>query len=197
MFPADFAAKASPGAGSSPASRKNFATSRSPHRIDSALLIPVSTRRSMSVESVVHVRICEAPGTMCAQLSGICLHSGRTLHDIVITDLRLAWRMFVSGRGASLLTVAMLAVAMAGTLTIFTVLTAMSTLWPDLPQRERLARIYASNPRVGAERAEALLVSFAQWAPQLTTFEAVAAFAIDDRTVDATSDVAAQAVTSR
>jgi hypothetical protein len=89
----------------------------------------------------------------------------------------------------------MLAVAMAGTLTIFTVLTALSTLWPDLPERERLARIYASNPRVGAERAEALLGSFAQWAPRLTTFETVAAFASDDRTVDATSDVAAQAVT--
>ena len=54
--------------------------------------------------------------------------------------------MFLSDRGASLLTVAMLAVAMAGTLTIFTVLTAMSTLWPDLPQRERLARLKFATP---------------------------------------------------
>lgn len=111
------------------------------------------------------------------------------------SDLRLAWRVFLHGRGVALLTVVMLAIAMAGTLTLFTVLTAMTTLWPDLPERERVARIYASNARLGAERDGIPLESFAHWAPQLGTFETVARFANDERTVDATSDASAQAVT--
>jgi putative ABC transport system permease protein len=104
--------------------------------------------------------------------------------------------MFLRGRGASLLTVAMLAVAMASTLTLYTVLTATTTLWPDLPERKQLARIYASNPRLGAERDTIPLASFAEWAPQLATFEAVAAFADDGRSVDDAPDVQAQAVSS-
>ena len=116
---------------------------------------------------------------------------------IVITDIRLAWRMLQRGRGASLLTVGMLAVAMAGTLTLFTVLTSMTTLWPEVPEREQLARIYASNPRLGAERDAIPLRWFTEWASQLTTFQIVAAFAEDDRRVDVTSDVHAQMVTSR
>jgi putative ABC transport system permease protein len=175
-------------------------TSRSPEDrlVESIPLLPIPFHAARDVSNLVSTfESVRRAGTISADLPEICRYAGRTRHDIVITDLRLAWRMFLSGRGASLLTVAMLAVAMAGTLTIFTVLTAISTLWPDVPERERLARIYASNPRVGAERAEALLDSFAQWAPQLTTFETVAAFASDDRTVDATSDAAVQVVTSR
>lgn len=96
-----------------------------------------------------------------------------------------------------MLTVAMLAVAIAGTLTLFTVLTAMTALWPDVPERERLARIYATNPRLGAERDTIPVGSFAQWAPQVATLETVAAFAHDDRPVDAMLDVSVQAVTAR
>lgn len=96
-----------------------------------------------------------------------------------------------------MLTVAMLAVAMAGTLTLYAVLTATTTLWPDLPAREQLARIYASNPRLGAERDAIPLASFTAWAPQLATFEAVAAFADGDRPVDDAPDIQVQAVSSR
>ena len=70
--------------------------------------------------------------------------------------------MFVRGRETSLLTVAMLAVAMAGTLTLFTVLTALTTIWPELPRREQLGRIYASKPRLGAERDAIPLGSFSE-----------------------------------
>lgn len=114
----------------------------------------------------------------------------------MISDLRLAWRMFLRGRGASLLTVAMLAVAMAGTLTLYSVLTATTTLWPDFPERQQLARLYASNPRLGAERDAIPLASFTEWAPQLATFEAVAAFADDGRSVDDAPDIQAQAVSA-
>jgi putative ABC transport system permease protein len=105
--------------------------------------------------------------------------------------------MFLRGRGASLLTVAMLAVAIAGTLTLYTVLTATTTLWPDLPERKQLARIYASNPRLGAERDAIPLASFTEWAPQLATLEAAAAFADDGRSVDDAPDIQAQVVSSR
>jgi len=115
----------------------------------------------------------------------------------VIADLRLAWRMFVRGRGSSVLTVAMLAVAMAGALTLFSVLTALTTIWPELPRREQLARIYASNPRFGVERDAIPLGTFSEWASQLATFQEVAAFADDGRRVDIASGVQAQAVTSR
>ena len=99
----------------------------------------------------------------------------------MITDLRLAWRMFVRGRGASVLTDAMLAAAMAGTLTLFSVLTALTAIWPELPRREQLAPIYASNPRFGVERDAIPLGSFSEWASRLATFQEVAAFADDDR----------------
>jgi len=110
-------------------------------------------------------------------------------------DLRLAWRMFLRGRGASLVTVAMLALAMAGTLTLFSVLTALATLWPDMPERDRVARIYAANPRLGIQRDAIPLKSFAQWPVPLQTFESVAAFAADDRPVGGVPDADVQAVT--
>lgn len=113
----------------------------------------------------------------------------------VIPDFRLAWRMSRRGRGSTLVTVGMLAVAMAGTLTLFTVLTAATTLWPDFPQRERLARIYGTNPRLGAERDTIPLASFTQWAPQIATLEAISAYAADDREVENLPDASVQAVT--
>jgi predicted permease len=110
-------------------------------------------------------------------------------------DLRLAWRMFRRGRGASLITVAMLAVAMAGTVTLFSVLSALTTMWPNMPERKRVARIYAANPRLGVQRDAFALDSLARWASALETFETIAAFVPDDRSVDGANDIDVQAVT--
>jgi hypothetical protein len=80
------------------------------------------------------------------------------IHDEMIADLRLAWRMFACSRGASFLIVAMLAVAIAGTLTLYGTHSHDESL-ARVAQREQLARIYASNPRLGAERDALLIVS--------------------------------------
>ena len=99
----------------------------------------------------------------------------------MLSEFRFAARALARWRGGLAVAILTLAVGIGTTTSLYAVARVMLADFPGVPELDRLARVYASSPALGVERAEVALVEFDSTLSRATSFAAIGAYARDGR----------------
>jgi putative ABC transport system permease protein len=106
----------------------------------------------------------------------------------VITDLRQAVRTLARWRGGLVIAVLTLAVGIGTTTSLSALVRVMLADFPGVPEIDRVARVYASSPSLGVERAPVSLGEFDRTLSGASSFAAIGAYAQADATVGSAAE---------